>query len=308
VNAVVVEHVTKRFGALAAVDDISFTVPEGQLLAVLGPNGAGKTTTLEMLEGFSTPTSGTIRILGTDPHRGGRAWRARIGLVLQSTSLDAELTVRDTISLFARLYPAPRRVDEVLELADLSDDAQTRVGVLSGGQRRRVDVSIAIVGRPDILFLDEPSTGLDPEARRRAWACISNLTATGTTVLLTTHYIDEADHLADRLIIIAAGRIVADTTPRQLRDQGGPVTIRCPLSDEALAAGLPAGLAGHLDHEARALVIQGDDVKPPLRELMGWADQHHLDLAGLEVGPPALEDAYLATIAQMDLRRAVGHG
>jgi ABC-2 type transport system ATP-binding protein len=126
--------------------------------------------------------------------------------------------------------------------------------------------------------------------------------------LLTTHYIDEADHLADRLIIIAAGRIVADTTPRQLRDQGGPVTIRCPLSDGALAAGLPAALAGYLDHEARTLVIQGDDVKPPLRELVAWADQHHLDLAGLEVGPPALEDAYLATIAETGARQAVGHG
>jgi ABC-2 type transport system ATP-binding protein len=308
VNAVVVDHVTKRYGALAAVDDLSFTVPPGQLLAVLGPNGAGKTTTLEMLAGFTAPTSGTIRILGADPHRGGRSWRARIGLVLQSTSLDSELTVRDTLTLFAQLYPAPRRVDEVLELADLTEDAQTRVGVLSGGQRRRVDVSIAIIGRPDILFLDEPSTGLDPEARRRAWASIENLTATGTTVLLTTHYIDEADHLADRLIIIAAGRIVADTTPRQLRGQGGPATIRCPLSAEAPAAELPPALAPYLDREARALIIRSDDIKPWLHELMRWADQHAVDLTGLEVGPPTLEDAYLATIGATDSGQAIGLG
>jgi ABC-2 type transport system ATP-binding protein len=278
------------------------------LLAVLGPNGAGKTTTLEMLEGFTAPTSGAIRILGADPHRGGRSWRARIGLVLQSTSLDAELTVRDTLSLFAQLYPAPRPVDEVLELAGLTEDAQTRVGVLSGGQRRRVDVSIAIIGRPDILFLDEPSTGLDPEARRRAWASIENLTATGTTVLLTTHYIDEADHLADRLIIIAAGRIVADTTPRQLRGQGGPATIRCPLAGKALAAEVPAALAPCLDRDARALIIRSDDIKPWLRELMCWADQHDIDLAGLEVGPPTLEDAYLAAIGAADSTQAISRG
>ena len=236
-SAIAVRQLTKRFGNFTAVEDVSFEVPEGQLLAVLGPNGAGKTTTLEMLEGFIAPTSGTVRVLGSDPHRGSRAWRARIGLVLQSTSLDGELTVRDTLRLFARLYPTPRRVGETLELVDLKSDAQTRVGALSGGQRRRVDIAIGIIGRPDVLFLDEPTTGLDPEARRRTWASIENLTSTGTTVMLTTHYIDEADHLAHRVIVLAGGRITADTTPRELRARAArppsatpsPTPTACPL-------------------------------------------------------------------------------
>jgi ABC-2 type transport system ATP-binding protein len=298
VSAVAAERLTKRFGNLAAVDNISFEVPEGQLLAVLGPNGAGKTTTLEMLEGFIAPTSGTVRVLGADPHRGSRAWRARIGLVLQSTSLDDELTVRDTLRLCERLYPAPRRTGEALDLVDLTGDAQARVGALSGGQRRRVDIAIGIIGRPEVLFLDEPTTGLDPEARRRTWASIENLTSTGTTVLLTTHYIDEADHLADRVIVLAGGRITADTTPRDLRARGGPATIRYPLPDSAATDSLPAPLAQHLDGDGRTLLIRSTDVAAALRDLVGWAGRHRLDLSGLEVGPPSLEEAYLAAIGE----------
>jgi ABC-2 type transport system ATP-binding protein len=298
VSAVSVEHLTKRFGAFAAVDDVSFEVPDGQLLAVLGPNGAGKTTTLEMLEGFLAPTSGTIRVLGSDPRHGGRAWRARVGLVLQSTSLDPELTVVETVSLYARLYPRAYRTDEVLELAGLAEDAATKVGVLSGGQRRRVDLAIGLTGRPDVLFLDEPTTGLDPEARRRTWAGLENLTSAGTTVVLTTHYIDEADHLADRVIVLAGGRVVSDTTPRQLRAQSGPATIRCPVPDASLADGLPAGLDGSLD-EGHILVIRaGSDMTTTLRQLIDWAEGNHLDLAGLEIGPPSLEDAYLTAIGE----------
>jgi ABC-2 type transport system ATP-binding protein len=306
-SAVVADRLTKRYGALAAVDDVSFEVPDGQLLAVLGPNGAGKTTTLEMLEGFITPTSGTIRVLGADPRHGGRAWRARIGLVLQSTSLDAEATVRDTLALFAQLYTAPRPVGEVLELVDLTGDAQTRVGALSGGQRRRVDVAIGIIGRPDVLFLDEPTTGLDPEARRRAWASVENLASTGTTVILTTHYIDEAEHLADRLLIIKAGRILADTTPHLLRTQEGPATIRFSLTDQTLVASMPAWLAPHLDRDAHVLVIRNSNVTAALRDLLAWAQTQHLDLAGLEVGPPSLEDAYLNTIGEPPARPGDPH-
>ena len=297
-SAVAVERLTKRYGDLAAVDDVSFEVPRGQLLAVLGPNGAGKTTTLEMLEGFLAPSSGSVRVLGVNPHRGGRSWRARVGLVLQSTSLDAELTVQDTLALFGDLYPAPWRTGELLELVDLRADAYTRVGALSGGQRRRVDLAIGMIGRPEVLFLDEPTTGLDPEARRRVWAAIENLTAGGTTVLLTTHYIDEADRLADRVIVLAGGRIVANTTPAALRRQGGPSTIRYPLPDGATAAALPAPLASQLDDAGRTLVIRSTDLTAALRDLVGWADQHHLDLAGLVVGPPTLEDAYLAAIGE----------
>jgi ABC-2 type transport system ATP-binding protein len=303
VSVIVVDRLTKRFGDFAAVDDVSFEVPEGQLVAVLGPNGAGKTTTLEMLEGFLAPTSGTARVLGVDPHRGDRRWRARIGLVLQSTSLDAELTVRDTLAVFAGLYPKPRPVREVLELVDLADDAGVRVGALSGGQRRRVDVAIGIIGRPEVLFLDEPTTGLDPEARRRAWTAVENLTATGTTVVLTTHYIDEADHLADRVIVLAGRRIVSDTTPDQLRVRSGPSTIRYALPPHAKVDGLPARLAAHLDRRGRVLEIRSDDIAGALRGLVDWADYQRLDLTGIEVEPPSLEDAYLATIGQLPARQ-----
>ncbi len=292
-TAVVVEHLVKRYGELAAVDGISFEVPEGQLLAVLGPNGAGKTTTLEILEGFLAPSAGTVRVLGADPRRGGRAWRARVGLVLQSTSLDSGVAVGDLLGLFGQLYPDPRPVAEALELVDLVGEARTKVGALSGGQRRRVDVAIGIIGRPDILFLDEPTTGLDPEARRQAWAGVANLTSTGTTVVLTTHYIEEADHLADRVIVVRAGRIIADTTPHELRLAGGLSTVRYPLAG-GLAAGLPDSLARHLDPGGHALLIRSADVAGTLRELMTWAARHELDLAGLEVGPPSLEEAYLA--------------
>jgi ABC-2 type transport system ATP-binding protein len=297
-DAVVVKDLTKRFGDFAAVDGVSFAVPAGELVAVLGPNGAGKTTTLEMLEGFMAPSSGTIRILGQEPRRGGRAWRARVGLVLQSTSLDPELTVQETLELYQPLYPRPRGVEEILELIDLRDDAPTRVGLLSGGQRRRVDLAIGIIGRPEVLFLDEPTTGLDPEARRRTWAAVENLTETGTTVLLTTHYIDEADRLADRVIVLAGGRIVTDTTPGELRAEGGPASIRYPLPDSVRADQLPASLAAHLDPARTEIVIRTTDLAAGLRELVAWADVHQLDLDGLEVGPPSLEDAYLAVVGE----------
>ena len=297
--AVAAEHLTKRYGALAAVDDLTFEVPAGQLVAVLGPNGAGKTTTLEMLEGFVAPTSGTARVLGADPRRGGRTWRARIGLVLQSTSLEAELTVRETLALYARLYPAPRPIGEVMDLAGLTDDAQTRVGVLSGGQRRRVDLAIGIIGQPEVLFLDEPTTGLDPEARRRTWHAVQDLTAAGTTVILTTHYIDEAGYLADRLLLISAGRLLADTTPGKLRAQGGPPVVRYPLRDPALTADLPPRLACHYDRDARALIIRGGDVAAALRDLLAWAGPKSLELSAIEVGPPSLEDAYLTAIGEL---------
>jgi ABC-2 type transport system ATP-binding protein len=298
VSAIVVERLTKYFGDFAAVDGVSFEVTGGQLVAVLGPNGAGKTTTLEMLEGFLAPTSGTARVLGVDPHRGDRRWRGRIGLVLQSTSLDAELTIRDTLSVFAGLYSRPRAVGEVLELVDLADDAEARVGALSGGQRRRVDVAIGIIGRPEVLFLDEPTTGLDPEARRRAWTAVENLTTTGTTVVLTTHYIDEAERLADRIILLAGGKVVADTTPEGLRSLGGPPSVRYRLPDNAPRDDLPTSLVPHLGPQAQVLVVRADNLIGPLRDLIGWAEHHHLDLSSLEVGPPSLEDAYLAAIGE----------
>jgi ABC-2 type transport system ATP-binding protein len=299
-TAIAVAGLVKRFGDFTAVDGVGFEVAERQVTALLGPNGAGKTTTIEILEGFLAPTAGTVRVLGADPRRGDRAWRARIGLVLQSTSLDAQLTVAEALRLFGGLYPRPRGVAEVLDIIDLAGDASTRIGALSGGQRRRVDLGIAIIGRPEMLFLDEPTTGLDPEARRRLWAAIENLTAEGGTVLLTTHYLDEAQYLASRVIVLAGGRVAADATPDELRAMGGVPVIRFRLPPRSPA--LPAGLARHAD--GGMLCLPSSDVAADLATLVGWARENRVDLTGLEVGPPSLEDAYFAVTQ----REAVAHG
>ena len=291
-SAIVAENLVKRFGGFTAVDDVSFTAPPGQVTALLGPNGAGKTTTIEILEGFQAPTSGTVRVLGADPRRAGRGHRARVGLVLQSTSLDAQLTVAEALALFGSLYRDPRPVGEMLDVIDLAAEAGTRVGALSGGQRRRVDLGIAITGRPSVLFLDEPTTGLDPEARRRLWTVIQNLTAAGTTALLTTHYLDEAQHLATKVVVLADGRVVADATPDELRARGGVPVIR--YRPPAGAPGLPEALAAYADPETGALTLPSADVTADLGTLVAWARSSHVDLTGLEVGPPSLEDAYLA--------------
>jgi ABC-2 type transport system ATP-binding protein len=296
-NAITVERLVKRYGSLTAVADVSFDVAPGQVTALLGPNGAGKTTIVEILAGLLAPSSGSVRVLGADPAPGGRpsrAWRARIGLVLQSVSLDPQLTVAEALRLFARLYPRPFPVAYVLDVIDLAGDAATRIGALSGGQRRRVDLALGIIGRPELLFLDEPTTGLDPEARRQLWSVIESLAADGSTVLLTTHYMDEAQHLAGRLIVLAAGRIVADATPGQLRAHGAGPAIRLPLASGAPIGDLPPGLAAHADPERGELLIRSADVTADLESLIAWARRNRLGLTGLEVGPPSLEEAYLA--------------
>jgi ABC-2 type transport system ATP-binding protein len=289
VSAIVVENLVKRFGGFTAVHGISFEVGAGQVTALLGPNGAGKTTTIEILEGFQAPSAGTVRVLGADPRTGSRAWKARIGVVLQSTSLENQLTVAEALTLYRGLYARPLAVDEVLDAIDLTAEAGTRIGALSGGQKRRVDLGIAIIGRPELLFLDEPTTALDPEARHRLWSAIVQLVADGSTVLLTTHYLDEAEHLADRVIVVAEGRVIADTTPGELRTMGGAPVIRFRLP--AGAPPLPPVLAAHLD--GGVLSLPSEDVTADLALLVGWARQNRVNLTGLEVGPPSLEDAYL---------------
>jgi len=293
-TAIIAEDLTKMYGDLAALNGVSFEVPDGQCVAMLGPNGAGKTTTIEILEGFLAPTRGSVRVLGADPRRGGRGWRARIGLVMQSTSLDGELTVRDLLTTFGAQYPNPLGLYEVLEMVGLEDEAETRFSTLSGGQQRRVDVAVGIIGRPEILFLDEPSTGLDPEARRHLWAGIENLAASGMTVLLTTHYMEEASQLADRLIVIADGQMLTDTTPDELRGRDGQVLIRFPVPPSVPLTSLPPRLANALDPARSHINVHTDDVATVLKELMAWAEPHNLSLDALEVGPPSLEDAYLA--------------
>jgi ABC-2 type transport system ATP-binding protein len=223
---------------------------------------------------------------------------------LQETSLDGQLSVTEAMSLFGRLYPHPRRVADVLDTIGMTADARTRIGVLSGGQRRRVDLGIAIIGRPQLLFLDEPTTGLDPEARRRLWSVIENLIADGTTVLLTTHYLDEAQHLASRVIVLADGRIAADASPDELRAMGGVPVIRYRLP--AGAPRLPAALTEYLDPASNQLSLPSADVTADLAVLVGWARSNYVDLTGLEVGPPSLEDAYLALTGELE--GALSHG
>ena len=296
-TAIEVEHLSKRYGGFTAVHDVSFAVPSGHVTALLGPNGAGKTTTIEILEGFQPPTAGSVRVLGASPWRANRAWRARVGLVLQSTSLDSQLTVTEALTLFGGLYSRARQSAEVLDLIEMAADAGTRIGALSGGQRRRVDLGIAIIGRPEMLFLDEPTTGLDPEARRRLWGVIENLTAEGSTVLLTTHYLDEAQHLASRVVVLADGRVVADATPDELRVRGGLPVIR--FRPPAGAPALPPRLAARVT--AGELTMPSADVTADLAELVGWARDARVDLTGLEVGPPSLEDAYLSLTEETSL-------
>ena len=285
------------YGHYEAVRGIDLDVAQGEIFAFLGPNGAGKTSNVEILEGFLAPSAGTVQVLGANPRTGGRAWRARIGLVLQTTSLDAQLTVSEALMMFGALYRKPRRIDEVLDLIDMASDARTRIGALSGGQRRRVDLGLAIIGQPEMLFLDEPTTGLDPEARRRLWSVIENLTAAGTTVLLTTHYLDEAQYLAHRVIVLADGRVVADASPEELRAMGGAPVIRFRMP--SVTPALPPALVQHVG--GNVLTMPSADVTADLALLVGWARENHVDLTGLEVGPPSLEDAYLALTREGEL-------
>ncbi|WP_425843120.1 ABC transporter ATP-binding protein [Agrococcus sp. TSP3-2-1] len=269
--AVVADGLTKRYGARTVVDDVSFRIEPGETFALLGPNGAGKSTTVEMLEGFRTPTSGSASVLGVDPRHADRAWRSRIGVVLQSTGQADALTVREILTHFARVFPSARDVDETIAAVGLAEHAKRRVGKLSGGQQRRVDVALGIIGRPEVLFLDEPTTGFDPQARRAFWELIRDVAADGTTILLTTHYLDEAEQLADRAGIIARGRLLAiDRT-----DRIGGAEARTPIVRWSDASG---------HHEVRT-----HEPASVVRRLRG-------EPSDLEVVRPSLEDVYLSLI------------
>jgi ABC-2 type transport system ATP-binding protein len=290
--AIVVEGLRKSYGDFEAVRGISFEVRRGEVFALLGPNGAGKTTTLEILEGFRERTEGTAQVLGLDPTGQPLALRSRIGIVLQDTASEPYLTVREVLERTAGYYPTPRPVPEVIEVVGLEEKSDARVKSLSGGQQRRLDVALGIVGRPELVFLDEPTTGFDPSARRESWEMVRNLTGTGTTVVLTTHYMDEAQTLADRLAIIAAGLIVAEGTPESL---GGRDTAAARISFL-----LPAGVAVDELPDAPervtstgVVVIRAEDELRVLHRLTGWALERGLDLAALSVDRPSLEDVYL---------------
>ena len=289
--AIEVEGLVKRYGDTLAVDGIDLRIERGEIFALLGPNGAGKTTTVEILEGYRRRDAGSVSVLGYDPATQRRQLKPLIGIVLQPTGVDRYLTVAETVTMYSGYYPDPRPCDEVIDLVGLAGKRDTRVSKLSGGQQRRLDVAIALAGNPDLLFLDEPTTGFDPSARHEAWAVVKNLAALGKTVLLTTHYMEEAQYLADRVALVTAGRVVAEGPPASL-GQGRP-------SSTHLRYRLPAGqapppeLTGTLGPDGVTDLVP-DDLTLTLNGLTGWAIEHGVSLADLEVVRPSLEDVYLA--------------
>jgi ABC-2 type transport system ATP-binding protein len=285
-----VKGLTKTYGDVEAVKGVDLHVDRGEVFALLGPNGAGKTTTTEILEGYRVRTSGDVNVLGKDPARGDHDLKRRIGIVLQSTGVDPFLTVRETVELYAYYYPQPRDIDEVIDLVGLAEKRTERVNKLSGGQQRRLDVAVALAGDPELLFLDEPTTGFDPNARRNAWEIVKNLTAIGKTVFLTTHFMDEAQYLANRVAVIARGEIVAEGTPDTIagRDRMTP-RIRFRLPEDAPAApdwGQRPGPDGSLE-------LNAEDPTKVLHVMTGWAIDHGLSFEAIEVMRPSLEDVYL---------------
>ena len=272
-----VRGLRKQYGDFTAVDGVSFDIHPGETFALLGPNGAGKSTTIEILEGYRHRTGGEASVLGVDPAKGGLDWKARLGIVLQSSAEAANVTVREQLTQFARYYADPRDVDEVIEAVGLTSKAGTRIGKLSGGQRRRVDVALGVVGRPALLFLDEPTTGFDPEARRQFWELIRSLKRDGTTILLTTHYLDEAAQLADRVAVIAAGRLVEIGAV----DEIGGAEARIPVVRWRDEHGL---------HEERTEAPAGR-----VADLTATLGGEPRDL---EVIRPSLEDVYLDMVGQ----------
>ena len=290
-----VRGLRKSYGHVEAVAGIDLEVSRGEIFAFLGPNGAGKTTTVEILEGFRTRSAGEVRVLGVDPARADGAWRDRVGVVLQESQPETGLTVRECLQLYAGYYSAPRDIAETIALVGLEGKADDLAEQLSGGQRRRLDVALALIGDPELIFLDEPTTGFDPSARRTAWGVIAGLRELGKTVFLTTHYMDEAENLADRIAVIANGRIVAEGRPGTL---GGrermAALIRFTLPDGFGADGLPDALRAHVRSAADGRVVL-ESARPlaDVKALAEWALERGLDLPDLDVRRPSLEDVYL---------------
>ncbi len=295
-----VANLTKRYGDLLAVEDLSFEVGEGEVYALLGENGAGKSTTVEITEGYRNATSGSVRVLGVDPAHAGREFRDRVGIVLQSSGVEDEFTVREVIELYGSCYSSRRGVDELVGLVGLEEKVDDRVGTLSGGQRRRVDLALGIVGHPEMLFLDEPTTGFDPAARRKSRDLVERLGSDGATILLTTHYLDEAEHLADRVGVLARGRLVAEGTPEQLINQvsGTVVSFMLPstLSTSDAASTLGPLFGAEVRLAGRHVEATVDEPTAAVHRLTGWAIEVGVELESLSVHRASLEDVYLALV------------
>jgi ABC-2 type transport system ATP-binding protein len=307
VGAVIeVEALRKSYGGVERLHGVDFTVEEGEIFAFLGTNGAGKTTTIEILEGYRQRSDGKVSVLGIDPEKAGRAWRNRIGLVLQESELDRVYTVHETVSMFARYFDAPTSIERVIAAVGLGEAAHTRIGRLSGGQKRRVDVALGLVGDPDVLFLDEPTTGLDPSARRAMWTMIDGLRQAGKTIFLTTHYMDEAQHLADRIVILRAGSVAAEGTPSELSRSLGnqtKVTFARPhgVSPEQLAA--VTGRAVETDGELVRFFTE--DSQRDMTDLLTWARDNDVVLADLQLTLPSLDEVFVR-LAEPDPPRPTG--
>ncbi len=297
--AIRVRGLRKSYGPLQAVDGVDLEVPRGEVFALLGPNGAGKTTMVEILEGYRRRTAGDVSVLGRDPATGDGAWRARIGIVLQSSGLFDGLTVEEVVEHFASFYPSPLAVDRVIEMAGLAEKRRARCKSLSGGQKRRVDLALGLVGDPELIFLDEPTTGFDPAARRQAWEVVREFARLGKTVLLTTHYLDEAEHLANRVGVIVAGRIVEIGTPREIGGRAASVATVSFRALGALAAKALPPLPGDVVDGGPVVSIATAQPTATVNALAAWAASSGIEeLPELAVTRPSLEDIYLRMIAE----------
>jgi ABC-2 type transport system ATP-binding protein len=294
-NAIEVIDLRKSYGEFEALRGLSFTVAVGEVFCLLGPNGAGKTTTTEILEGYRSRNAGGVSVFGLDPGKGPRQLREHVGIVLQSCGLQEELTVAELLAMYRRYYVRKRNVDELIELVELDEKRDARARELSGGQRRRLDLALALVGDPDLVFLDEPTTGFDPAARRHAWSTIRSLCQLGKTVFLTTHFMDEAQTLADRVAVMRDGVIVAEGKPEEI---GGrdlrPTEIRFALPPDRLAADLPELPGAEVTSEGNRVLVRTHEVIPVTARISGWALEQEIELAHFSVTQPSLEDIYLA--------------
>ena len=299
--AIEVDGLVKAYGPVRAVDGVSFRVAPGEVFAILGPNGAGKTTTVEILEGHRKADAGRVRVLGMDPASDGRAYRERIGIVLQSGAIERELTPLEALRSWRLAYPSPRDPDEVLALVGLADKRDARVGTLSGGQQRRLDLALGLIGDPELVFMDEPTTGFDPAARREAWRLVERLADLGKTILLTTHYLDEAQHLADRVAVIVRGTVVAIGEPSEIGAERTRMTrIGFELPAGVEVSDLPVEVRARASASGGTVTIETRHPTEMVNVVTGWALGRGAQLEGLTVARPSLEEVYLEIVAERE--------